>query len=150
MRWFSPPSRYSIESTSPRRSGERDRDATAWPHRAQVEVCVPWWFHDERGFRRSLSRWRDARSGCAPTAEINLHVPRLYPPTSLIIRQGLPTATRLAGMSRTTTLPAPITLLLPMVTPGQITQRPPIQTLCPIFTGFAASSPLRRIPGSRG
>src|SRR5438552_8532279 len=28
--------------------------------------------------------------------------------------------------------------------PGQMTQCPPSQTLCPMFTGFAPSSPLRR------
>src|SRR2546422_1439639 len=48
--------------------------------------------------------------------------------TVLITRQGLPTATRLAGMSRTTTLPAPMTLLSPIVTPGQMRHRPPSQT----------------------
>ena len=36
-------------------------------------------------------------------------------------RQGLPTATTLAGMSFVTTLPAPITEFLPIRTPGAIT-----------------------------
>jgi len=35
-------------------------------------------------------------------------------------------------------------------TPGQITQCPPSQTLCPMFTGFAPSSPLRRTSASTG
>jgi hypothetical protein len=35
-------------------------------------------------------------------------------------RAGTPTATLLAGMSRVTTAPAPITTLSPMVTPGMM------------------------------
>ena len=35
-------------------------------------------------------------------------------------RQGFPTATLLSGMSLVTTLPEPITTLLPMLTPGII------------------------------
>jgi hypothetical protein len=45
--------------------------------------------------------------------------------------QGLPTATLLSGMSLTTTLPAPMTTLLPMVTPGRTWTAAPIQTLLP-------------------
>jgi hypothetical protein len=72
------------------------------------------------------------------------------PMFSLMTRQGFPTATRLARTSRTATLPAPITVLSPIVTPGQIKQPPPSQTLCPIVTGFAASSPLCRTSASIG
>lgn len=42
-------------------------------------------------------------------------------------RQGLPAAKTSAGRSRVTTLPAPITLRAPMLTPGLITAPPPIQ-----------------------
>ena len=56
-------------------------------------------------------------------------------------RQGLPTATLLAGMSRVTTLPAPMTQLSPMVTPGKTVQLPPNQTLLPTVIGFANSTP---------
>lgn len=41
-----------------------------------------------------------------------------------------------------TTLPAPITHLFPIVTPGQITTLPPTQTSSPIAIGFANSSPV--------
>ena len=92
----------------------------------------------------------DTRKGRMGTVTINS---RLYPylaGISLVTRQGFPTATRFAGTSRTTTLPAPITLLSPMVTPGQMTQLPPSHTLFPIVTGFANSSPLRRTSASTG
>src|SRR5699024_12476686 len=48
---------------------------------------------------------------------------------------GLPYAITLSGISFVTTLPAPITTLSPMVTPGIITDEPPTQTLLPIVTG---------------
>lgn len=46
------------------------------------------------------------------------------------------------GISFVTMLPAPITTLSPIVTPGRTTTFPPIQTLFPIFIGFANSNPL--------
>ena len=55
----------------------------------------------------------------------------------LITRQGFPTATQSAGMERVTTLPAPMTLLRPIVTPGKIMAPPPIHTLSSIFMGSA-------------
>lgn len=54
---------------------------------------------------------------------------------SLIILHGLPNAITLSGMFRVTILPAPITTLLPIETPGRIIAPPPIHTLEPIFTG---------------
>ena len=51
--------------------------------------------------------------------------------------QGLPTATQPSGISFTTTLPAPMVTLLPMVTPGRMVTDPPIQTWSPMVTGFA-------------
>ena len=59
-------------------------------------------------------------------------------------RQGLPTATTPAGISLVTTDPAPMTLLSPMVTPGQMTTLPPIQTLLPMRTGLPNSTPATR------
>ena len=53
----------------------------------------------------------------------------------LIILQGFPKASTLAGMDLVTTLPAPIVTLSPMVTPGNMMLPPPIQTLFPIVTG---------------
>ncbi len=41
------------------------------------------------------------------------------------------------GIGRFTTLPAPITLFSPMVTPGRRLQLPPIQTLFPVSIGRA-------------
>ena len=49
-------------------------------------------------------------------------------------RQGLPTATLLAGIDRVTTLPAPITEFWPMLTPGNIIAPPPIHTLSAMVT----------------
>lgn len=57
----------------------------------------------------------------------------------LITLQGLPTATVFEGMSLTTTEPAPMVTLSPMVTPGRMVTLPPIQTLLPMVTGFAHS-----------
>ena len=56
----------------------------------------------------------------------------------------MPTATTLEGISLTTILPAPITVLFPILTPGNITTLPPSQTLFPISIGFAYSNPLLR------
>ena len=59
---------------------------------------------------------------------------------SRITRQGTPAAKLLGGMSRVTTLPAPITQLSPMVTPGQTVTDAPNQQLLPMWTGFAQQS----------
>ncbi len=58
----------------------------------------------------------------------------------LIIRitfVGFPTTTALSGTSWSTTLPAPIIALLPMVTPPRIQTLPPIQTLFLMVIGRA-------------
>lgn len=55
----------------------------------------------------------------------------------LMTRQGLPTATLYAGISFTTTLPAPITEFSPIVTPGRMTEPPPIHTPSLMVTGRA-------------
>ena len=47
----------------------------------------------------------------------------------------LPTATTPSGISRLTTLPAPITVLLPMVTPGNTVTEAPNHTLSPTVMG---------------
>ena len=52
-------------------------------------------------------------------------------------RHGTPTARLLSGISRVTTLPAPITQLSPTVTPGQTVTFAPNQQLLPILTGLA-------------
>lgn len=44
------------------------------------------------------------------------------------------------GISFVTTLPAPMTALSPIVTPGKIVQFPPIQTFLPIVTGLPNST----------
>ena len=63
---------------------------------------------------------------------------------------GHPPTTVLAGTSLVTTDPDAMTALSPMVTPGLIIERPPIQTLLPMVTGFPFSSPFLRISGSKG
>ena len=52
-------------------------------------------------------------------------------------RHGFPTAIESAGISFTTTLPAPITEFWPIVTPGSIVELPPIHTPFSIVTGDA-------------
>ena len=66
----------------------------------------------------------------------------------LIALQGFPTAIELEGISFTTTEPAPIETLSPIVTPGRMVTLPPIHTLWPIVTGFAHSWRLLRSTGS--
>lgn len=52
-----------------------------------------------------------------------------------ITLQGLPAAITLSGISLVTILPATITTLSPIVTPGKIIAPPPIHTLFPMITG---------------
>ena len=54
------------------------------------------------------------------------------------------TATTFAGISLVTTLPAPITVFSPIVTPGSKTQLPPIHTLSFTVIGSADSTHIRR------
>ena len=51
------------------------------------------------------------------------------------VRHGLPTANTEGGIFFVTMLPAPITELSPMLTPGNMVTFPPIQTLSPMCTG---------------
>ena len=69
--------------------------------------------------------------------------------TGRMTRHGLPKAMTPAGMSRVTTLPAPITVPSPIVTPCMTTQLPPIQTLSPMVTGSERMTPALRWSGSR-
>ena len=66
------------------------------------------------------------------------------------IRQGFPAATTPEGISWVTTLPEPMTTLLPMVTPGLMTVFPPIQTEEPMVTGLPYSRSVLRTPASMG
>ena len=59
-------------------------------------------------------------------------------------RAGFPAAKTSEGMSRVTTLPAPMTARSPIVTPGQMITPPPTHTSEPIVIGLADSSHLRR------
>jgi hypothetical protein len=61
-----------------------------------------------------------------------------------IVRAGLPAADTWSGMSRTTTLPAPMTAFFPMVTPGQTITPPPSHAFSPIVMGADRSHPARR------
>ena len=58
---------------------------------------------------------------------------------SRMTRQGLPAAKTPSGMSRVTTLPAPMTDREPMWTPGQMIAPPPTQTSEPISIGLPDS-----------
>ena len=70
-------------------------------------------------------------------------------PATLPIDWAYLTAAKLsAGISRVTTLPAPITVLSPITTPARIVEPAPIHTLLPIVMGFATSTPAFRISGS--
>ena len=68
--------------------------------------------------------------------------------TGRIGRQGIPAATTPAGMSCSTTLPAPMTEPFPIVTPPQTTALAPIQTSSSIVIGFEVPMPLERCCGS--
>ena len=59
-----------------------------------------------------------------------------------ITLHGFPTAITFDGISFVTTLPAPIIVLSPIVTPGSTITFPPNQTLLPTVIGLAYSSPL--------
>lgn len=61
------------------------------------------------------------------------------------MRQGFPAAMTSAGISLVTTLPAPMTLLRPMVTPFMTVDPAPSQTLSSITMG--RGSPERGSPG---
>ena len=52
-------------------------------------------------------------------------------------RAGTPAANELAGMLLVTTLPAPMTQLSPIVTPGHTTTFAPNQQSLPMVTGLA-------------
>lgn len=65
-------------------------------------------------------------------------------------RAGLPQTRVEAETSRVTTEPAPITALSPTVTPGSRMAPPPIQTLLPMVTGRAYSTPVLRLSASSG
>ena len=63
----------------------------------------------------------------------------------LITLHGFPNAITPDGISFVTTLPAPITVLLPIVTPGSTVTFAPIHTSSPTVIGNAISSPSARI-----
>lgn len=67
-----------------------------------------------------------------------------------MIRQGFLTTNDPFGISLFTMLPAPITLLLPMVTPDNTHTCSPIHTLSPMVIGRAYSSPLFLCSASKG
>ena len=72
---------------------------------------------------------------------------------SVIVRitlQGFPAAMDQSGISLVTTLPAPITVLFPMCTPGQMTVFPPIHTLSPKTTSMPYSYMVLRVSGCTG
>ena len=56
---------------------------------------------------------------------------------SRITRAGTPAANELAGMLLVTTLPAPMTQLSPIVTPGHTTTFAPNRQSLPMVTGLA-------------
>ena len=66
----------------------------------------------------------------------------LSPVAGRIILQGFPAAKTSEGIFLVTTLPAPMTVLSPIFTPGQITTLPPSHTSFPIVIGLAYSTPL--------
>src|SRR3954454_17851746 len=62
-------------------------------------------------------------------------------PISRTTRAGTPIATTPAGRSRVTTAPAPTTVSLPIVTPGQTMTPPASQTLSAMVIGCRAIHP---------
>ena len=59
----------------------------------------------------------------------------------LITLHGFPAANTPEGISRVTTLPAPMTVLFPIVTPGRIVTLEVTHTLSPMVTGLAITVP---------
>ena len=74
---------------------------------------------------------------------------RHYSVISRITRHGLPAARTPSGRSRVTTLPAPMTALEPIRTPGRMSAPPPTHTSEPISMGLPNSLP-RRCTGVEG
>ena len=68
----------------------------------------------------------------------------------LLLYMDFRTATEFDGIFLFTTLPAPITTLLPIFTPGKTTTLPPIHTSSPTSIGFAYSRPLFLVSESIG
>ena len=56
----------------------------------------------------------------------------------------------LSGISFVTILPAPMTTLSPIVTPGMMIAPPPIQTLSPMMTGAVCVLQKEKDPSSFG
>ena len=94
--------------------------------------------------RAIFYRWYDRYSAGGPEA---LPVSRGNSP--FYRRAGLPTAVTAAGTSRVTTLPAPISALSPILTPGRIIAPPPIHTLRPMRIGRPNSNPEALLTASR-
>ena len=69
-------------------------------------------------------------------------------PTGRSTRHGTPAATTPAGMSRVTTLPAPMTDPLPIVTPPHTTAFAPIHTSSSSVMGFDVLTPCARCAAS--
>ena len=71
-------------------------------------------------------------------------------PASILLMTlaGLSAAMQFEGISFTTTLPAPMVTLSPMVTPGSMVTLPPNQQLLPMVTGLAHSCREFRSVGS--
>lgn len=67
----------------------------------------------------------------------NIRQMKVYCHNRRITWHGFPTATQFSGMERVTTLPAPMTLFLPIVTPGRRIAPPPIHTPSSIVTDLA-------------
>src|SRR5699024_2310682 len=68
--------------------------------------------------------------------------------TFLNTRHGFPTAITPSGIFLVTTLPAPITVPLPIFTPPQIVAFAPIHTSSPIVIGLEVPIPLERCSAS--
>ena len=79
-----------------------------------------------------------------------LAIPQTVSQTGRSTRHGVPTATTPAGIGFVTTLPAPITLSSPTVTPARRIAPPPIHTFSPTVIGAPSSRPCRRPAGLVG
>lgn len=134
--------REYIPSVSARRFGPRPLERQLWVTSESPKVgCGVSVLHP---LRQSL--WRRWVDRARERAGLIDHRTTL----SVRTRAGLPKAVAPAGMSRVTTLPAPISASSPMLTPGRMIAPPPIQTLRPMRMGRPNSNPAARPAGSRG
>jgi hypothetical protein len=129
-----------------------------WPRLYDIRVLKPWlppsrppWACDRQNLLAAIFtalpknlRTRDARlaRGARDFVGTDFSSDFLeYSSRSQIRRAGTPATTQLSSTSPVTTEPAPTTTLLPIIAPGRIIARSPMNTLLPTTMGAITSMP---------